>query len=385
MPVSVPIIATREQAFQLGDPPSDDLSGENRASKESGVKRTIVVLAILLAAPFAFAECTKSTSCGTTIQDSLDFESGACLDSETRRYIVYSFNADNGATISVNVSSPIFPPAVQLINPQLQIVADDENPSQLTAANVSAMNVPYTGTWYAKVRNVNIGDGGLFSLKITCGYGAPPPPPPPPPTDFRIQVNPGTLTLARNQSASVTVTSIIQTNTTPVTLIPQTPPSGITVSVDPKNLPAPGSGQAMMTIGVGGSVPAGIYVVGIDAFNSAGSKRTAAVSLTVFFDCKVPFLLRQPSDRTVKIGQRARLTADPDGSQPMNFQWYLGDSGDETFPVIGQNGPVMTTDVFPILNTYHYWFEAQNECGMARSRTIVVTVTPVRSRPVRRR
>lgn len=84
-----------------------------------------------------------------------------------------------------------------------------------------------------------------------------------------------------------------------------------------------------------------------------------------------PVLGTEPQSQTVGKGQSARLTVQAAGSQPMHFQWYRGDSGDESSPV-GTDSLAFTTP--NLSTTTSYWVKISNSQGTINSATAIITV-----------
>ena len=80
-----------------------------------------------------------------------------------------------------------------------------------------------------------------------------------------------------------------------------------------------------------------------------------------------------PADQSVASGETATLTVTTTaGTEPLAYQWYEGDSGDETSPIADADEATFTTPA--LTEDATYWVQVSNAFGSADSRTVTVTV-----------
>jgi sulfatase modifying factor 1 len=85
-----------------------------------------------------------------------------------------------------------------------------------------------------------------------------------------------------------------------------------------------------------------------------------------------PRLLVQPQSQTVTNGCTAVLNVSATGTEPLRYQWYAGQSGDQNSPIAGATAASFTT---PALTTGKaYWVQVTNVAGSANSQTATITV-----------
>lgn len=99
---------------------------------------------------------------------------------------------------------------------------------------------------------------------------------------FTVSVRPATVTLEQGKSGSVTVTSKVDSGFDhSLQLKASGEPAGVKLTLNPKVIPAPGSGTSKLSISVGSSVPAGSYPLTItssEGGDSASAKTTLKVT-----------------------------------------------------------------------------------------------------------
>jgi hypothetical protein len=117
------------------------------------------------------------------------------------------------------------------------------------------------------------------------------------------------------------------------------------------------------------------YSVGPNCGNSA---RTATFNLagkpfTVNQDFAVPAsIATQPlSQQIINSGQTATLSVATAGSN-LQYQWYQGQSGDTSSPVVGATASSFTTP--QLFSSTRYWVRVSNSCANADSLTSLVAI-----------
>jgi uncharacterized protein YkwD len=86
-----------------------------------------------------------------------------------------------------------------------------------------------------------------------------------------------------------------------------------------------------------------------------------------------PSITTQPQSQTINSGQTATLTVDADGTAPMAFTWYTGQSGATSSPVHGATSKTFTTPA--LASTTSFWVRVTNAAGSSDSVTATITVT----------
>ena len=328
------------------------------------------VSAILSGSPAA-GQCEFTGACNTMISRSLTIEAGVCLDSETRRYHAFAVSVPAGLIIDATVQSGFFAPALQLISPANIIISSDNNPSRSSRAHVTS--TPTTaGTWFVKVRNVEVGEGGPYTLVIECRKPTDPPPPPPP---LALFIEPSPLTIGRSASGKYVVTSAItgDFNSEVRASVVNLPP-GVTATPESFIFAAPGAGHRDVTVQTDDTVGSGRFNFSVVATAANGVVATASAQLVIDAPC-APVRIREiKHDVTVHAGQSALLSVRASGTAPFSYQWYSGFSPSTLSPVTGATDSDYETP--PLSVTSEYWVRLANGCGTFDSPTITITVAP---------
>ena len=339
--------------------------------RRASVPLLFVLVALIPVHGKAQESCARSGVCGGSFSDSLTFEAGACLDSETRRYEYFVFNVSVGATVTATVQSAFFAPEIQIINSDSVVVAADSNPSKNSRASAS-VTASTGGSWTARVRNIDVGTGGPFSLTIQCST-------PPPPNGYALSISPLSLTLGRNETGSYRVTSSRAGSfSDSVTVSLSGFPVG--VSADPQSftLPAPGSGAQDVRLVTTDATPAGTFGIAAQGRSSSGLVSIAGATLVIDAPCTPPTILDQTRAISVLSGMSARLVVTAGGSPPFSAQWYKGFSPSPLFPVAGATSLEYQTE--PLSTKSQFWVRLSNPCGSKDSATIDIAVSPTAPR-----
>lgn len=84
--------------------------------------------------------------------------------------------------------------------------------------------------------------------------------------------------------------------------------------------------------------------------------------------------LTHPASATINQNESVTLSATAEGTGPISFQWYLGNSGDISNPISGATSPTYTTP--PLTGVSHrFWVRATNPVGNTDSPTATITLT----------
>lgn len=104
--------------------------------------------------------------------------------------------------------------------------------------------------------------------------------------------------------------------------------------------------------------------------NSCSTVDSATATVNVMIPATIA---TQPvSPPPVFAGDSTQLSVAAEGGSP-SYQWYTGNSGNQTSPVPNGTGPSLT--VSPQTTT-SYWVKVSNQCAIANSATVTVTVCP---------
>ena len=105
--------------------------------------------------------------------------------------------------------------------------------------------------------------------------------------------------------------------------------------------------------------------------NTAGSSDSNTATVTVA-GIAGPVITTQPASTTINSGGTATLAVTASGDSA-GFQWYRGNSGVTTDPVVGAISASFTTPALTTTTTY--WVRASNVAGVSDSNAATVTVT----------
>jgi len=121
------------------------------------------------------------------------------------------------------------------------------------------------------------------------------------------------------------------------------------------------------------SLNAGEYpaTITISDPNASNNPQTISVLLTVNPPCISPNIETNPQSQTIVYNTSVDLSVEASGTEPLNFQWYQGNSGD-TMTLVGTNASTYPTP--NLLDTTSYWVRITNECGTIDSDTATITV-----------
>jgi hypothetical protein len=90
-----------------------------------------------------------------------------------------------------------------------------------------------------------------------------------------------------------------------------------------------------------------------------------------------PVIDTQPQDTVIPIGASAELSVVAVGAEPLTYQWYAGERGDISQPVVGAVGATFTTPALSVES--RYWVRVTNDLGTTDSdaATVIVDNLPV--------
>ncbi|HOC00357.1 MAG TPA: DUF4082 domain-containing protein, partial [Verrucomicrobiota bacterium] len=80
----------------------------------------------------------------------------------------------------------------------------------------------------------------------------------------------------------------------------------------------------------------------------------------------------QPPTHPLKPGESATVTVTATGTEPLHYQWYLGETGDTSAPVLNATTAAYTTG--PLFGTTSCWVRVSNVAGTEDSQTVTIAL-----------
>lgn len=274
---------------------------------------------------------------------------------------------------------PCTPPSIT-VQPQSQTI---------TAGQQATLTVTATGTaalsyqWFIGASGNTSTQTGTNSPSLTVTPAST--------TQFWVRVMGQCAPVADSQTATITVNPAV---CTPVAITVQPPDQSVTAG-GTVQLSVSFTGTAPVTVtwfrGTAGDTTQGSIGSGPTIFspqitqpsnfwarltNCSGTNtiNTRTVSVTVAPSCAPPSGLNASASPTsINPGQQVALQVFVTfGTQPFQFQWFRGTSGDQSNSINGATA-FQATDA-PTTTT-NYWVKVTNSCGSANSNTVTVTVS----------
>jgi hypothetical protein len=113
----------------------------------------------------------------------------------------------------------------------------------------------------------------------------------------------------------------------------------------------------------------------VRATNNCGSSNSAQAVITVGSQCIPLEISSQPGPVSVTIGNGATLVVFANGTGPLTYQWYLGESPATATPIAGATGSSLALNPFLTVGTFRYWVQIKDACNQTKnSATIVISV-----------
>lgn len=146
--------------------------------------------------------------------------------------------------------------------------------------------------------------------------------------------------------------------------------TGTDSSVNAQRIYASPDGRALFDTGfTTGNAQNGL-AFGAGVFVSVGDGgdlyRSATVGAT-----NQPSIVATSLNADIENGESTAVSVEAEGSGPIGFQWYLGQTGDTSSPIAGANAPVYLTP--SLTGTTDYWAQVINDDGSRNSATITIT------------
>jgi subtilase family serine protease len=191
-------------------------------------------------------------------------------------------------------AAPMWAGYIALVNQQL--VANSEPTIGFINPTVYAQNVSggaLSAAYAADFHDITSGTSGSFSAvtgyDLVTGWGSPNgtalinalAPTGPASPAFTLTASPTSVSVAQGKSGVSTITTGVSGGfSSAVTLAASGAPAGVTASLSPTSIAAPGSGTSTLTLAVAATTAAGTYSITVTG-TGGGITHTATVSLTV--------------------------------------------------------------------------------------------------------
>ncbi len=107
-------------------------------------------------------------------------------------------------------------------------------------------------------------------------------------------------------------------------------------------------------------------------YSPAPPATSYGIEVTYSSPCTAPQIATHPQSQTVPFGTSATLTVVANGTQPLSYQWYRGESPTTIDPIAGATSSSYQTPA--LTSTSRYWVAVRNDCGTANSATAVLSV-----------
>ena len=118
----------------------------------------------------------------------------------------------------------------------------------------------------------------------------------------------------------------------------------------------------------------------VQVTNDCGAMVTSSAVTVNVTPCTAPSVVVQPAHSDVIAGTSAALSATISGTQPMELQWYEGETGDTSRPV--PNATAASAASPSIFAPTQFWLLAQNPCGEVRTQSARISVVSSCTAPV---
>ena len=214
---------------------------------------------------------------GPDVSANANFSFYVCADQTT-----CTANSYGGTSFA----APMWAGYIALVNQQLA----NSGQSSIGFLNPTIYAQNVGSSYAADFHDITSGTSGSYSavtgFDLVTGWGSPnlgliaaltgPPVP-----SFSVSASPGSVSVLQGNNGSSTITTIVGGGfNSAIALSASGQPSGVTVTLNPTSIAAPGSGTSTMSIAVGASVAAGTYAITVTAIGG-GITHTTTVSLTV--------------------------------------------------------------------------------------------------------
>ena len=116
----------------------------------------------------------------------------------------------------------------------------------------------------------------------------------------------------------------------------------------------------------------------VKVMNACGSASSNTITLTPT-QCFAPSINLQPQGSAINSGGTATMSVTAAGTAPLGYQWYIGQSGDQSN--FAPNGTSQSFTTPALTQQTSFWVRVFNSCGSANSATATVTINGVCQNP----
>jgi kumamolisin len=233
-------------------------------------------------------------------------------------------------------AAPMWAAYIALVNQQLAL--NSEPTIGFINPTIYAQNV--TSSYAADFHDIISGTSGSYSAvtgyDLVTGWGTPnsglisaltssPTP------SFSISASPTSVSVVQGKSGTSTITTTVAGGfNSAITLSASGAPTGVTASLSPTSIAAPGSGTSTLTLAVASTAAAGTYTITVSGAGD-GITHTATVSLTVTSSTTPAFTISaSPTSVSVAQGSSGKSTITTAVSGGFNSAIALSASGAPT-------------------------------------------------------
>lgn len=113
----------------------------------------------------------------------------------------------------------------------------------------------------------------------------------------------------------------------------------------------------------------------VQVSNNCGTKNSNLATVTVGA-CNAASITTQPANADVPLNQATVLSVVAAGTSPFTYQWYMGDSGNESQPIAGATNSSYSAGPYATAGVFKFWVKVSNSCGApVNSSTATVTAS----------
>jgi hypothetical protein len=135
----------------------------------------------------------------------------------------------------------------------------------------------------------------------------------------------------------------------------------------PRGAPFPNYGLFNAQLSPGQSLTIPTAGIRVDVVSRAGASYTVSI-----VPLPIPTITTPPANTVISGGQSATFTVVASSDTPLTYQWYVGEKGDTTRPIVGATSSSYTTP--PRTTTARYWVRVANTHGSTDSTSARATV-----------